>query len=254
MSHDPEEAVGAHYERLAASYDANWAYSRAYITWMTGQIIKHAAIHPGAAVADIGCGTGLYSRGLATIARLVACTDPSEAMLDQLPLDPALAPVLASAQDVASGHTRLPVSPLDAIVMKEAIHHLPAVDQAETLRGLAGLLGPGGRLLVIMLPTKIGYPLFQAALSKFEQDQPDPDRVAAMLTNAGLTARVTYEGYELAIRKARYLAMVHDRYMSLLATFTDDEIEHGIAEISQRHPEEDLEFTDRFAFVHGTRT
>jgi SAM-dependent methyltransferase len=252
MSHDPDEA--AHYERLAAGYDANWAYSPAYITWMTGQIIKHAGIHAGAAVADIGCGTGLYSRGLATVARLVACTDPSQAMLDQLPADPVLVPVLASAQDVASGRAQLPVSPLDAIIMKEAIHHVPAAERTETLRGLAGLLRPGGRLLVVMLPTKIGYPLFQAALGKFEQDQPDPLDVAVMLTDSGLTARVAYEEYELAIPKARYLAMVRDRYMSLLSAFTDDEIEHGITEIRQGHPEEVLEFTDRFAFIYGTRS
>lgn len=253
MSSTPEHSGTAdHYERLAASYDSNWTYTPAAIAWMTSRLIEHAAIRPGDTIIDLGCGTGLYSRELAKTAGTVICADPSQAMLDQMPESPSLIPILASAQDIATGQAALPVRQADAIVMKEAVHHIPDGEREQTLHGLARLLRPGGRILVAMLPATISYPLFAAALERFQRGQPDPDSITAALTAAGLDARLTYEGYDLSIPKARYLAMVRARYMSLLSSFTDADLERGIAEIAERHPEDPLRFPDRFAFIHAT--
>jgi SAM-dependent methyltransferase len=253
MTSSDSDPTQAHYQRLAARYNDNWAYNPAHITWMTSRILEHAAIAPGQTVADIGCGTGLYSRGLAA-ASTVICADPSQAMLDQLPAEPALIPVLASAEDIAGHRVTLPAGRLDAIVIKEALHHVPADRRPAVLHGLAGLLPPGGRILIVMLPVRIDYPLFTAALERFATLQPDPADVAAILSATGLETEVTYDSYRLTVEKDRYLSMVRSRYMSLLSTFTDTELDRGITEIRDRHPGDHLEFTDQFAFIRGTRT
>jgi SAM-dependent methyltransferase len=248
-----DDSTRAHYDRLADSYDDNWAYSPAYVAWMTGCILDRAAIRSGQVVADIGCGTGLYSRGLAATAAQVICADPSQAMLDQLPGDPAFVPVRASAQDIAERRVTLPGDSLDAIVIKEAIHHVPAGGRQAVLRGLAELLAPGGRIVIVMLPARIGYPLFTAALQHFERLQPDPADIAAMLSGAGLETELTHDSYTLVLAKDRYLSMVRNRYMSLLADFSDAELERGISDIQERYPGDRLEFADRFAFICGIR-
>jgi SAM-dependent methyltransferase len=173
----------------------------------------------------------------------VICADPSQAMLDQLPGDPALMPVRASAQDIAQRLVTFPADRLNVIVIKEAIHHVPASDRQAVLRGLTGLLAPGGRIVIVMLPARIEYPLFTTALAD----------IAAMLYCAGMETAVTYESYERSLGKDRYPSTVRNRYMSLLATFTDAEIENGITEIPERHPGDHLEFADRFAFIRGIR-
>jgi hypothetical protein len=46
--------------------------------------------------------------------------------------------------------------------------------------------------------------------------------------------------------------MVRNRYMSLLANFSDAELDAGVAEIRRAHPGDQITFTDTFAFVLAT--
>jgi SAM-dependent methyltransferase len=245
----------AHYGRLAADYDRNWAYSDRYVDWMTGAIVTVASITATDRIADVGCGTGLYARSLLGLVRPrepILCVDPSGPMLAQIPDRPGLTRLQATAGHFASATAGDgSPGPLDVIVIKEAVHHIPAAERAATLAGLARLLTPGGRILVVMLPATVGYPLFPAALRRFEELQPDPAGIADLLRSAGVAARLTYQGFGLELPKERYLSMVRERYMSMLSMFSDEEIEAGIAEIDRDHPEPVLRFTDRFAFVLG---
>lgn len=52
------------------------------------------------------------------------CADPSARMLDQLSAGEAYQPVRASAEDIVSGDVPLPYTRLDAILVKEVIHHV----------------------------------------------------------------------------------------------------------------------------------
>lgn len=247
-----EDVTRSHYDRLAATYDQNWAYNPEFITWMSDRIQNQLKIGTGQVAADIGCGTGLYARGLAAHAAAVACADPSPAMLAQLPADSRLIPVTASAEDLAEGPAALPHDRYDAILLKESLHHIPPASRPAVIRGLARLLRPGGRMLVVMLPAHISYPLFPEALELFESRQPDPAVITALMHAAGLRTELTYDSFPLTFRAPRYLQMVRDRYMSLLAEFTDAQIEAGIEQIRHDHPGAQITFTDTFAFILGT--
>jgi ubiquinone/menaquinone biosynthesis C-methylase UbiE len=240
-----------HYERLAPSYDENWAaHSEAFNGWMSERILERLELRADDRVVDLGCGTGIFSRALATQAREVICADPSPDMLAQLPkVGGALVPVQASAEDVASGRAGLPGDHIDAILIKEALHHVRG--REAVIAGLARLLAPGGRLLVVTLPTLISYPLFRRALEVFAEHQPKPEGIAEAMQADGLAVEMTYDTYRREFARDRYVAMVRDRHMSLLSEFDDAELEDGIREIEREHPEKVLEFDDRFAFVLG---
>jgi SAM-dependent methyltransferase len=240
-----------HYDRLAASYDENWAaHNEAFNGWMSDRILERLGLQADDRVVDLGCGTGIFSNALATQVHRVVCVDPSPKMLAQLPPNNrALVPLQASAEDVASGGVGLPYEHVDAILIKEALHH---VHNRETVvAGVARLLAPGGRMLVVTLPTVISYPLFRRALEVFTEHQPDPAGIAGAMRAAGLAVKVTYDTYRREFARERYVAMVRNRHMSLLSKFGDAELENGITEIEREHPEEVLEFDDRFAFVLG---
>ncbi|MGH3853078.1 MAG: class I SAM-dependent methyltransferase [Pseudonocardiaceae bacterium] len=243
------EETRAHYDHLAPAYDQNWAYSPDFLEWMSGCILARLRVKHGDRVVDVGCGTGLYARRLAERTGSVVCVDPSAGMLERIPVDSRLVIVRASAEDLASGSLVLPGGRFEAIVVKEAIHHV--ADRVAVIGGLVTLLAPGGRFLIVMLPTSIEYPLFQAALDRFRELQPDPQAIAAMMGDAGLAVELSYDDFPLAFTTERYVAMVRDRYLSLLSIFDDEELAAGMAEIRRRHPGERVEFRDRFAFVLG---
>ena len=246
----PEDVTRDHYDRLAATYDENWAYSPDFLEWMTGCILRRLRVTDGDVTADIGCGTGLFARGLARHAAAVVCAEPSAAMLAQVPAGERLIPVGASAEDLAAGRVALPHDAYDAMLLKEVLHHV--TDRAAVIAGLTRLLRPGGRMLVVMLPTRISYPLFVAALELFTDRQPDPVGVADEMHSASLDVELTYEGFPLSFPTERYLGMVRNRYMSLLSAFDDAQLEAGVAEIRRAHPGEQVAFTATFAFVLGT--
>ncbi|MFF5213423.1 class I SAM-dependent methyltransferase [Streptosporangium sp. NPDC000396] len=245
------DVTRAHYDRLADRYDENWAYSPEFIRWMTGAVLDRLDPDPGDLVMDLGCGTGLYARGLVVRANTVVCADPSLAMLAQLPADERLIPLHTGAEDLAEDRIAPPHDGYDAILLKEVLHHV--ADPPRVLADLTRLLRPGGRILVVMLPTTIDYPLFEAALKLFQERQPDPENIAAAMVHSGLRTELTYDEFPLTFTVERYTQMVRDRYMSLLSNFDDAEIETGISEIRREHPGPEVRFPDRFAFVLGTK-
>jgi SAM-dependent methyltransferase len=240
-----------HYARLAKTYDQYWASSPGFIDWMNGLIVDYLQPVASSRVVDLGCGTGLYCRGLGEVAGRVICVDPSADMLAQLPRNDAYLPVRARAEDLAAGRMALLVEKADQLLIKEAVHHFH--DAARTLAGLAGLLAVDGRLLIIMLPTRIQYPLFRDAIELFESVQPDPETIAGYLRDAGLKTSVSYESFPRRFPKDVYLDMVKNRYMALLSEFDDDELSAGVDEIRTTYPSEELCFDDCFAFVLGRK-
>jgi ubiquinone/menaquinone biosynthesis C-methylase UbiE len=222
---------------------------------MNRHVFERLDIGPGDRVADVGAGTGLFLRSLVrhvTGDNPIVCVDPSRAMLDRLPEDDRLIPVCASAEAVASGDVELPHRRLDAIVIKETVHHF--TDLAGTLTGLAELLAPGGRFLVVSLPPRLEYPLFGAALDRFAERQPEPDDIASALRTAGLDVAVDYDAFTVRVDSQHYADLVGRRWMSVLSTFDDDELAAGLAEMRKRNQCGELVFDDRFAFVLGRRS
>lgn len=242
----------AHYARLADDYESNWAYSSDFIVAMSQAMATSCKLRSDDVVIDLGGGTGLYAREFVQLGRLrhpVYCVDPSRAMLDQVSPDGGVVAVRASAEQVASGPVQGIPDDVDVVIIKEAVHHFE--NPAAVIKGLAGRLRPGGRLLIVMLPVKIAYPLFEAALQRFSDLQPDPTEIMESMTAAGLATMHTGFEYRLTFPQRRYLDMVRNRYMSLLSTFSDGEITRGIEEIQRNYPGPMVSFVDRFEFLTG---
>lgn len=240
--------LSEHYSSLATSYDEYWLYSDSFVENLSRKIAKALNLKPEDHFVDVGCGTGLYAMALKDVVDFehpVICADPSLEMLEGLPANSSFVPVALDAtslleSDIIGGK----------FLMKEAVHH---IDNKESLfQAIAKRLGPNDVFLILLLPPTIDYPLFSAALRRYEELQPHYNELIEIAKVAGLNAEAWMESLPLEIEKSRYLSMVAGRYMSLLSTFTDVEIEKGLAEIEACHPEDILRFDDTFVFLRLT--
>jgi precorrin-6B methylase 2 len=113
-------------------------------------------LQPGMTVADVGAGFGAwtmrFSRWLGPEGRVYA-TDVGAAQLAAL-RDVTTRERLTNVTvlEGASSTTNLPALCCDAILIRDAYHHL--TQPADIIRSLAGSLKPGGRLAVIDFPPR----------------------------------------------------------------------------------------------------
>jgi SAM-dependent methyltransferase len=242
-----------HYARLASSYDALWDHTPQFRSWMVQQILDIAMLPSAPLIVDIGGGTGFFAAEL--LRQLdgeasVYVMDPSEDMLSQAPIHPNLQTMCVAAENSRKELTDLGITHVDLVLIKEAVHHF--LDPAATLQDLSHLAGPQEALLVVMLPTRIEYPLFPAALQRFTERQPDPVEICSYLSDAGLLATRQVRGLAIELPKQRWITMVTDRFMSVLSTFNDNEIAAGVREIERNLADLDtVRFQNNFEFVVG---
>jgi ubiquinone/menaquinone biosynthesis C-methylase UbiE len=249
-----DDQLEQHYEHLAETYDETWDHRPDYVDWMQDHIRNHLQLKSGQRIVDIGAGTGLFLKRLlpyGTPETPVVAVEPSAPMLERLPEDPRLTGVLATAEDIVAGNAKVPYDEVDVMMGKEAVHHFKDIDA--TVAGLCRMLASGGRILFVSLPPKLQYPLFQAALDRFASKQPDPEAVAEAMRGAGLEASVTYEEWQVKVERDEWVRLVGNQWMSVLSSFSDEEIARGQEEIRARYTEPELQFVDRFAFISGRK-
>jgi ubiquinone/menaquinone biosynthesis C-methylase UbiE len=120
------------------------------------RLVELLALQPGMTVADVGAGFGAwtmrFSRWLGPQGRVYA-TDVGAAQLTAL-RDVTRREGLTNVTVIegATGTTNLPALCCDAILIRDAYHHL--TQPAEIIRSLAASLKPGGRLAVIDFPPR----------------------------------------------------------------------------------------------------
>lgn len=139
---------GEFFDRVAGEWD------KIGVDFTTGSARHRAAaslLPAGLVVADLGCGTGYFARGLLGLAARVICVDRSRPMLDQA--RERLASLSGDTEvELRSGELdALPIADgeLDGVVAGLVLHHLPTPEGAvaEMLR----CLRPGGTAVAVEL-------------------------------------------------------------------------------------------------------
>ncbi len=128
----------------AAGYDAEFSFVTSY-----GDVLLDLlAAQPGERILDIGCGTGHQAAALAAAGAEVAGIDADAAMLEIARRDhPEVRFEQVDAQDGATLAATVGDG-YDAVLSNAALHWMPRQD--DVVAGIAGVLRPGGRLVVEM--------------------------------------------------------------------------------------------------------
>lgn len=106
--------------------------------------IAHAYLRPEMEVADVGCGAGFVTAGLAPLVSRVYALDGSQAMLDAAQRN--LTDHDNIIYQLSEGSALLPDASVDAAFANMYLHHSP--DPAAAIREMARIVRPGGRLII----------------------------------------------------------------------------------------------------------
>ncbi len=246
----PTDVIDEHYRRLGSTYDALLHYSPDFVRTLTTHMVDQLRLDPDDALVDLGCGTGMYSVDLLRQVDLrepVVGVDPFPEMLDQIPPDARIEPVAAGALEFSEQPATF-----DKVLIKEAVHHID--ERAALFAQLYERLSPGGVLLLVHVPPTVQYPLFSKALERCLHWHADPDELSGLLADAGFSVARSEVRYRHSIPTEEYLDMVRSRYMSVLSTFSDDELAVGVEEMEAAHAgAETLSFIDHFDYLTATK-
>jgi SAM-dependent methyltransferase len=127
------------------------SYLNEFIAWSQGRAVDRLAravpLTAGSPAVDVGCGTGRWTRWLASRGLAAAGFDISPTMVERArQLDPSLPFGVASA-------TSLPLADesQEWVVSVTVLHHLPHERQAEAVAEARRVLRPGGKYLTLVL-------------------------------------------------------------------------------------------------------
>jgi ubiquinone/menaquinone biosynthesis C-methylase UbiE len=181
--HDPSRWV---FNRMADVYDARPPYPAALI-----EALAELAGRPGAAIGDLGAGTGHLALPLAARGFAVTAVEPAQAMLDRLSGTARARGLSVRALHATAEALPLPKASLDLVVVCEALHFL----DAELAAGEIGrVLARGGALAVVtseFSPTPFMDGVWRAIAEAVPRR---PREVAAALDHLASVARVRLDG------------------------------------------------------------
>jgi ubiquinone/menaquinone biosynthesis C-methylase UbiE len=158
--------VAAYDERMRAFRDVD-AENR--------ETLEALALPAGAAVLEVGCGTGRFARAAQAAGLDVTAVDVSPVMLAHVHREASA----GGAGGIATQHAGFltmdfPAERFDAAVSGIALHHLPDAWKLVALRNVARVLKPGGQFMlrdIVFAPARGEPP--EACFERFAASLPD---------------------------------------------------------------------------------
>ena len=246
-----KHVLDEHYHRIAERYTDFLSYSDEFVPTLAKKMVDMLHLTEDDVFVDLGGGTGIFTAAILGQVRLrnpVILVDYYAEMLDQVPAELPVEKVEADALAFSAEPRSY-----DKVLIKETIHH---VDNRDLLmRQLYERLRSGGALLLVHVPPELDYPIFEAALERARNWHADPDELERQMRAAGFQVERDAIDWPHVIPKERYFDQVASQFMSVLSSFTPDEMEAGLAEMRQTYADTDvLEFNDHFDYIVGYKS
>jgi ubiquinone/menaquinone biosynthesis C-methylase UbiE len=158
------------------------------------QVITALKIRPDEVIADIGAGSGYFTRRLAVHAAKVYAVDIDPDLLAMI--DKARQPKVATVRATAD-HPNLPDGAVDTVFICDVLHHIG--NRPEYYAKLLSAMKPDGRIVIIDFH-KRELPVGPPVAMKLSEDQVIAEAKAAGLKLAGRQTFLPYQ-YFLTFRR-----------------------------------------------------
>jgi hypothetical protein len=238
-----------HFDGIADIYDSIWHFSDTYKEWMLSHILKILKFDKDDIFVDIGGGTAVYTKLILENSKLIKkayCIEPSIKMSN----------IAKKYKDIIIYNENSNIFSkreltYDKILIKEAIHHIQ--NRRFLWNNLYKNINLKGQILIITRPQNIRLPLFKKARDVFYQNQPSFKTLQNELEKEKFDVNISFDTYNLKIKKEIWLYMIRQRFMSDLGCFSDKEIDKGIQEINKNIKSDKLNINDDIIFINALK-
>ena len=142
-------------------------------------LISAAVTKPGGVWADLGAGSGMFTRALATLLGppgTVYAVDSDPGALRELDRSVAATAPGATVRTIIGDFTGpIDLPPLDGVLVANALHYVPYADQPTVMGRIASLLTDGAPIVVVEYDRRhanqwVPYPITPATLTELARD------------------------------------------------------------------------------------
>lgn len=142
-------------------------------------LISAAVTKPGGVWADLGAGSGMFTRALATLlgpSGTVYAVDSDPGALRELDRRAVPSAPRAIVRTIIGDFTEpIDLPPLDGVLVANALHYVPYADQPTVVRRIASLLADAAPVVVVEYDRRhanqwVPYPITPAALNALARD------------------------------------------------------------------------------------
>ncbi len=236
---------------MARDYDAVRADDEVDRRFWLPALVEAGGLRPGERIADLGAGTGRFSRLVGEFARVVA-VDRSRAMIAEARRKGTPNLVQADAQALPFA-----ADAFDAAILVMVVHQM--ADYRAALREVARVACRGVVATSDMRTRSLGI-LEEAFPSLLPIDRvrfPPVEDIASALKEAGfLRVQVQSKPYVRSLPVAKELERVRRKYISTLDLLPPGEFDRGVAFLEKELPRrygDTFETSATFSFLCGSR-
>ena len=221
-----------------------WLSSQKYINSFNRFLIKNFNLNSNSKILDIGCGRGKILGALNS--KLKFKIKPLGIdIIEHRNRDKRINFKRIDALNYSSTDKQK----FDLILIKQTIHLMKLAEIKRLLRLLKKKLNSKGKILIFTLETnKNEIPTFKLMKNKLEQSLKRDKEILKIITKLYPYRKKKKFFFDVKVKKKEYLKMIKNRYISILLTFSNKQLDFGAQEIELKY-KDILRFKDKLICI-----
>ena len=221
-----------------------WLSSQKYINSFNRFLIRNFNLNSNSKILDIGCGRGKILGALNS--KLKFKIKPLGIdIIEHRNRDKRINFKRIDALNYSSTDNQK----FDLILIKQTIHLMKLAEIKRLLRLLKKKLNSKGKILIFTLETnKNEIPTFKLMKNKLEQSLKRDKEILKIITKLYPYRKKKKFFFDVKVKKKEYLKMIKNRYISILLTFSNKQLDFGVQEIELKY-KDIIKFKDKLICI-----